>query len=531
MYENDQNRLFIAFLALSFVNNTQTMEPENVKKVGWVALAGAAIVGGYVAYQQFLSYVHGESTEAFPFAYLPPEMQHYIVKLLSVSSNATSVQEAGKTINALAQTNTELNELINDPAFCLKIIKNLAKQFGCSDQEAAEALNTQEAKKRLGIQKKFFNLCFRDDSDDEEFFNVLYERYKDYLDLNFTCYFFVNQKKVTRTYLMIAARNNNCPLINIFLKYGADINIVTTHTLSALMFAVNNECVDAVRCLVAHHHIAINQQTSSGLTACMLAVLKNNCPIIQILLDHGADINQADNDGLIPLVAAVGGKYIDVVRCLLKHPTVLINQQDKAGNTALMCAAERKGSCPIIKILINHGAKINQVNHEGWTPLMFAVAHQQLEAVQCLLEYPTVAVNHQTHKGHTALIFAVKKNNCPLIKILLEYGADINRATFAGGTALGIAAFFNQIEAVQCLLSYSNVAIDAQDEDGVTALMAAITQKNKVIIRLLLNAGANPELATVAGVTPLQATEKTGDKEIIDLIVNAIGEWVLKEVS
>src|SRR5579872_4024263 len=112
-------------------HHSHTMDQPN-KQMGWVVLAGAAILGGYTAYQQFLSYIHGEPTEPFSFTDLPQDIQQTIISLLTINSTAKTLQEAAQTINALAKTNKYLNELINDPKFCLQIIKHLSKQFDCS---------------------------------------------------------------------------------------------------------------------------------------------------------------------------------------------------------------------------------------------------------------------------------------------------------------------------------------------------------------------------------------------------------------
>src|SRR5579864_2616628 len=89
----------IAPLLISLIftpHHSHTMDQPN-KQMGWVALAGAAIIGGYVAYQQFLSYVHAEPTEPFPFMELPPEKQQEIIFLLASNSTAKTLTEAAKT--------------------------------------------------------------------------------------------------------------------------------------------------------------------------------------------------------------------------------------------------------------------------------------------------------------------------------------------------------------------------------------------------------------------------------------------------
>jgi|LauGreDrversion4_2_1035121.scaffolds.fasta_scaffold801590_1 ankyrin repeat protein len=46
------------------------------------------------------------------------------------------------------------------------------------------------------------------------------------------------------------------------------------------------------------HGADINQRSSDGRTALMWAATKNNCDMIQFLIDNGADPKLVDNQGL-----------------------------------------------------------------------------------------------------------------------------------------------------------------------------------------------------------------------------------------
>src|SRR5579872_3191629 len=107
--ENRMNSLkklnLIAPILISFLftpYQTHTMKRLPKENPQWVELVGNAILG--------------ESTAIEPssFMQLPTEIQATIISLLASNSTATTLQEAAKTINSLAQVNYELNELMND---------------------------------------------------------------------------------------------------------------------------------------------------------------------------------------------------------------------------------------------------------------------------------------------------------------------------------------------------------------------------------------------------------------------------------
>jgi hypothetical protein len=94
------------------------------------------------------------------FATLPRDMKNQILSMVTVISVASSMEEAGRTISALALVSTELNRRFNDPQFCLRLIKHLASRFNISDEDAAKVLSLKEAKNRLTNQQRFTKLIW-----------------------------------------------------------------------------------------------------------------------------------------------------------------------------------------------------------------------------------------------------------------------------------------------------------------------------------------------------------------------------------
>jgi len=266
-----KNNLFIALLLLAITFNTHkthTMEPIEPKQIGWVALAGATILGGYVAYRQFLSYIH---EEPFDFEKLPRDIQQEIIILLAQNNSAQTIEEATAIIRALTQTNKQLNDLINDPQFCLRIIKNLAKQFNCSDREAAETLRTKRAKEQLNIQN-LLNLCYHQHNE-----------------------------------------NQTNALIKSLIEQGVDLSFSTKSNFG-IMAGVSIPAwfsfygfPDVIKSLITHG-ININEQTSDG-SSVLLYVIRTTTPMnviefVPVLLAAGADPELANYQGLTPLQAA-----------------------------------------------------------------------------------------------------------------------------------------------------------------------------------------------------------------------------------
>ena len=100
----------------------------------------------------------------------------------------------------------------------------------------------------------------------------------------------------------------------------------------------------------------------------MFAAGKGRENIVSFLLSCGADSNIADKLGATPLHRAAGPGHCGVVRQLLGVDSLVVDSQDRYGNTPLhtACEEERPEVC---QLLISHGANRDIANGEEKTPL------------------------------------------------------------------------------------------------------------------------------------------------------------------
>jgi ankyrin repeat protein len=153
-------------------------------------------------------------------------------------------------------------------------------------------------------------------------------------------------------------------LAKILVAHGADVNARETREPSSDMEGRNS----------------LNRY---GATAFFLAAKSVDVPLMQTLLDLGADPFIGNVDGDSPLMVAAGvGVYsqgespgqpeesADAVRLLLDLGAP-VNEVDKNGETALHGPAWR-GSNEAVTMLVNAGAKLDARNNRGWLPLTIA---------------------------------------------------------------------------------------------------------------------------------------------------------------
>lgn len=119
-------------------------------------------------------------------------------------------------------------------------------------------------------------------------------------------------------------------------------------------------------------------------------------PLVEKLVEAGADVNAKNCFGYSCLLEACHRGYADIARQLLKNPHVDINyipDESEAMNSPFASApaqsalaeAARCGYFKIVQMLIDAGAKKDMCNALGWTALHEACFYHRIETVKTLL--------------------------------------------------------------------------------------------------------------------------------------------------
>lgn len=101
------------------------------------------------------------------------------------------------------------------------------------------------------------------------------------------------------------------------------------------------------------------------------AAESDNVKVVEVLLQHGADVNGKGVDGKTALMGAVNRRDFAMAEMLIKSGAN-VNAQDNNGDSVLEYAS--KGSCSVdgekmIKYLLQNGANRDIKNNQGKTPL------------------------------------------------------------------------------------------------------------------------------------------------------------------
>lgn len=254
-----------------------------------------------------------------------------------------------------------------------------------------------------------------------------------------------------------------------------------------IMYAVGKEFTDLVESLINNYKVEVNVFTNEGIAPVMLAGLKGNLQIMQMLIDAGADVNCTDGKGQSPLFYAIQGQNTQVVALLLKQGADVHITNDQK-ETALL-QATKYNNLDIVKLLVENGADVNHQSKDAESALMFCAGAGFMDMVKYLVENGA-DVNLLTLKEKNALMFAAGSGHLDIVKYLVDQGSEIDAQNHVCGDVVMFASFHGQVEIIKYLLDLG-LGLDKVDEYGFHPMIVAVQEDKLPMVKYLLDQGLN----------------------------------------
>ena len=240
------------------------------------------------------------------------------------------------------------------------------------------------------------------------------------------------------TNLRDLVQSSDAECIHEALKQGILPAPPTPENWTPLMTAAQQGHYLCTSLLIRKNISPINAATTTdGTTALMLSAENGHNGCLRLLIDHGSEVNKANEAGMTALRLAASCGHSFCVRTLIQNGA-LIDSQGRDGKTALMVSAGQ-GHSECVKMLINLGASVDVVSNQGKTALQIAREQYHLACIAILRraaarETGGVTVGGQsTNRGNNPIFSTNDASN--------RNSASYQTATAAGGAA---AAGVNQ---------------------------------------------------------------------------------------
>ena len=244
--------------------------------------------------------------------------------------------------------------------------------------------------------------------------------------------------------------------------------------------------------LLVNCDVDIEELGRDGRSPLLIAAVGGFDDVVELLLDHGADVFNVGNCAPATLLHWVAGSGLAngrgtgvTMRRLLKtfastervccvDQRLYVNTQDALGQTPLHLAA-RTGTLDAVEQLLLFGADASRVDRNGETPMHVAASCEASSKCNLIFEHLTRAeLCIQDNRGETVLhyaagramfhptdtrhpthprssVFASRQNRVNMVTLFIEGGVDVSIQNSAGDTAEDLAVAMQRLYVVDLL--------------------------------------------------------------------------------
>ncbi|CAH0017361.1 unnamed protein product [Clonostachys rhizophaga] len=327
-------------------------------------------------------------------------------------------------------------------------------------------------------------------------------------------------------------------ILELLLQHGQGVN---HHTSPPLVFASMHGNIEMARMLLAKNAEIDAFESELGWNALMAAASSGHLGLVELLLNHGADINLQGKGGSSPLGIAARQGHEEIVDLLLDRgatrshsiikAAILGDQlqiaekligseydlQDEAKGEILQLAC-LQGFESLAEALIQNGANVNFSDWDHHGSVLQAAAQQDNEEIVQLLIDNGACINSTSGTAGTALHVAIRAGHENIVTLLIDHGADVN-IQGGDGSTLQAASFYGYEDIVRLLIDHG---ADVNSKGGRygSALQTASSFGYENIAVLLITHGADVNSKGGEYGTALQAASYSGHESIVRLLID-----------
>lgn len=278
-----------------------------------------------------------------------------------------------------------------------------------------------------------------------------------------------------QTPLHLAAASNNTKVVQLLFEAGADLNAKYLQAGSWIG-------------KISHGQATFTKHDEHlGDTALHCATSSANLPTIQLLVQHGADLQTPGSQGLTPVQLALFNDSVEVVNWAIGLDAdvnlqyTFIDPEGKQGETCRVMMpvwnATQYKNWNIVKLLLASGAfpGLPISSDEDMINFFDAACHAPASIFELFLNATSDVkqVLDSRIQRKSIIENPIVSGSTATVQLLLSRGADIEQRTDAGQTLLMSAAFYGHLSVVEALLASGADANAKSTQDGNTAMMIA----------------------------------------------------------
>ena len=185
-----------------------------------------------------------------------------------------------------------------------------------------------------------------------------------------------------KTVLMYAVKNAYIELVLELINKGSDVNAVDKEGMTPLLYAADRS--------IGHDMEIFNDPDLTKMELIQKIIYeekvarpKKGKEIVKILVENGADVNAANNEGITALMYVLVDDTTWLAEFLIENGAD-VNARTKDLVPAIMIPVYKK-SLKSTELFIKHGADVNAADREGTTSLEVAISQNSKEIAELLI--------------------------------------------------------------------------------------------------------------------------------------------------
>jgi ankyrin repeat protein len=333
---------------------------------------------------------------------------------------------------------------------------------------------------------------------------------------------------ITHNMLILTAKYTNPSALRVLLKNGADAGVRdgTGNTLLHIISHIVSEIIptDSIKLYVdilIANRVNFRCKNISGDTPLHTAAACNNAEFINIVAKD-IDLNCGNEIGDSPLLHAIRQPTYcgEVIESLINHGANK-NANNNDGMSALHVAVQSHHDDFDLHVphYIKHFDPNQLTQTTRDTPLMVACSVNNYRAVSFLLNIDDVDLYQQNYVGSCALHKAVFSNSLQALDVILKIKPFVNCTNDNLETPLHLAAGLGYHECCRKLLS-GKANVNACNTHGDTPLLIAAYYGHEQVVRVLLeSASINVNIVNMRGITALHRCRINGFQSMERLLI------------
>ena len=356
-------------------------------------------------------------------------------------------------------------------------------------------------------------------------------------------------------WIVRAARDGDEEMVRKLLV--SEVDIQATHTLTGRHALAEASIQGHARIvdLLIEQGCLLKDADVEGNTALHHACRNGHLAVVKSLIKNGALVNPSGPEGKSALHLAMEGPHQNVVMLLIQHKAD-VNSRDATFRTPLHVGASQ-GNLAMCTYLLNEGAQLDSREAQSRTPLQLACEAGHYELSQLMLHYSKLNANNMTfltafyaavEHGHVRiaesffsqglklqelkrdlykpLTMAAKSGCLAMVELMIQESCDINATDDKGWNALHFASHHGHYHIIERLFA-GGVSAKATTSRKETPLLLAVKENHFPVAERLLRSDNDSNLVKAEDEFAQQAVHhaaRTGSVDIFNLLMSNAGK-------